>query len=460
MPVDTESRKCLSPIADIRGTETLHYRKGEKVARCRLATCLRIISAFGWVDDAHFSASVRSNKSSDHFLLNPPFLLAEEVSAGSLLKVGLDGGVLDGVVNDGEDEDEDAAYHANLYSKHDTINAVIVISSDKTIALSSLKHGLLPLCQEAMALGKVAYEEYDGDLSQLKHLFTPGSNVLFVRNYGVVVVGASVEEVFYNTMCVIHAIDTQLNVLPFGLDNVYLPDEKTILNSIKHLDNPLADSLHHDEHRPCDVIFRSLVRLLDNAGYHTGYEGTDKTGRRAMRSQSTTDIAPSFAVRNDGRKSALDRTATPLSFLNESFGSRSQASKWLVETSGLQKPRPATSLRHYPTNKFAPQGQNPKELKQKFKEIRKDYFEDAITSGPQSSVLEGVTWDEVRKIKASGNQSGGDSLMVTAASRGIIQRDHQKEALFYKNYTLGNPFENVTDHELEKYMKDVGKPKE
>ena len=48
-------------------------------------------------------------------------------------------------------------------------------------------------------------------------------------------------------------------------------------------------------------------------------------------------------------------------------------------------------------------------------------------------------------------------MFVTAASRGIIQRDHQREALFYKNYTLGNPFENVTDYELEKYKEDVEK---
>ena len=92
-------------------------------------------------------------------------------------------------------------------------------------------------------------------------------------------------------------------------------------------------------------------------------------------------------------------------------------------------------------------------------QIRKEYFEDATTSGPQSSVLEGITWDEVRKIKAGGPGAGGDGVLVTAASRGIIQRDHQKDALFYKNYTLGNPFEHVTDHDLEKYMQDVGKPK-
>ena len=52
---------------------------------------------------------------------------------------------------------------------------------------------------------------------------------------------------------------------------------------------------------------------------------------------------------------------------------------------------------------------------------------------------------------------GVDNVLVSAASRGIIQRDHQPKALFYKNYQLGNPFDNVTDRDLEQYKKEVEK---
>lgn len=50
-----------------------------------------------------------------------------------------------------------------------------------------------------------------------------------------------------------------------------------------------------------------------------------------------------------------------------------------------------------------------------------------------------------------------DNVLVAAASRGVIQRDHQPKALFYKNFQLGNPFDNVTDRELEQYKKEVEK---
>jgi len=44
---------------------------------------------------------------------------------------------------------------------------------------------------------------------------------------------------------------------------------------------------------------------------------------------------------------------------------------------------------------------------------------------------------------------------VTAASRGIIQREHQRGALFYKNYSLVNPFDNVTKDDLDAYRREV-----
>lgn len=32
-------------------------------------------------------------------------------------------------------------------------------------------------------------------------------------------------------------------------------------------------------------------------------------------------------------------------------------------------------------------------------QIKKDYYEERITAGPQSKILEGITWDEAQKAK-------------------------------------------------------------
>lgn len=46
-------------------------------------------------------------------------------------------------------------------------------------------------------------------------------------------------------------------------------------------------------------------------------------------------------------------------------------------------------------------------------------------------------------------------IVVGAASKGIIQRDHQHNAVVYKTYYAPNPFDNMTEEEVEKYKKEV-----
>jgi len=58
-------------------------------------------------------------------------------------------------------------------------------------------------------------------------------------------------------------------------------------------------------------------------------------------------------------------------------------------------------------------------------------------------------------LQESHGNGGGGGIRVTAASRGIIQRDHQKSALFYKGFSAGNPFDAVSKKELDDYVHDV-----
>ena len=46
-------------------------------------------------------------------------------------------------------------------------------------------------------------------------------------------------------------------------------------------------------------------------------------------------------------------------------------------------------------------------------------------------------------------------IVVGAASKGIIQRDHQHNAVVYKTYYAANPFDNMTEDEVELYKKDI-----
>ena len=55
------------------------------------------------------------------------------------------------------------------------------------------------------------------------------------------------------------------------------------------------------------------------------------------------------------------------------------------------------------------------------------------------------------------NMSGTSDqvILVGAASKGIIQREYQHNATVYKTPYAKNPFDAITDEEIENYKKDI-----
>lgn len=91
----------------------------------------------------------------------------------------------------------------------------------------------------------------------------------------------------------------------------------------------------------------------------------------------------------------------------------------------------------------------------KFK-IKDNRRADKISAGPQSHILEGVTWDEANRIKDATTSGANDHVVLMgAASKGIIQRGYQHNATVYKAPYAKNPFDCVTDDELNDYKKTV-----
>lgn len=50
-----------------------------------------------------------------------------------------------------------------------------------------------------------------------------------------------------------------------------------------------------------------------------------------------------------------------------------------------------------------------------------------------------------------------DQIVIGAASKGIIQRQHQHNAQVYKQLYQPNPFANETDEDLENYRREVSR---
>ncbi len=143
--------------------------------------------------------------------------------------------------------------------------------------------------------------------------------------------------------------------------------------------------------------------------------------------------------------------------------------QWVPDT-GLKH---STPIKIDTKHQFAPSNVDPKELKHHQKQIKEDRFNEKISAGYQSKILENAAWDDVSHMKVSKSnhilsleyrnlifqdphQPSSDAVVVVgAASKGIIKRDQQNNAIVYKTYYGQNPFAHMDNDDIEKYKREV-----
>jgi len=471
------------PISDIRGVDSLNYSKPEKSLRCKVASAYRLADIFGWSKGFTTCITARISQDYEHFLLAPYGMFHNEVTASALLRVSLQGEVLDqGCTTLGICRNT-FSLHAAVHASRPDLKVLIYIRSANAVAVSAMNCGLIPISQEAIAVGEISCYGYSGNVGdqeerdKLSRALGPSNRVLLLRNFGVLVGGDSIEDAFHTASNFMTAADIQIRCLPAGLDNLQLPSEETrkkaqeVANQV-----PQAEEGGRRKWRRGEMEFEAYMRNLDNAGYRTGHnyhEPIMRRGDRRDRVNSDVEIPPSsssMAYYDDKTqsplKSHLDKQKkafksewlnTPNSYKKEEFDEKGtpnpkKITRWVSEGDD----KSCTPVKVENPNQFAPQGDNPKEFRQKHEAIRKEYYTDKIDAGPQSRILEGMSWEEAQRIK-DGHVSGtSDSMIVVgAASKGIIQRDHQHNAVVYKTYYAPNPFDSMSPEEMEQYKKEV-----
>jgi len=464
----------IIPIADFSGVDVRQYEKGEKLLRSKLAACCRLMDVFGWSQgEQSFVSTVDSD---GHILTVPYGLLYREVTAASLLKLDPSGQMVSQGTTGLSFNRPNFMRNVASHTSRNDLRCVIYLYRPSAVAVSSMDCGLLPLSQDAMSLGDVKSVDVNGggDVSEedrMREAFGPRNKVALMRNAGVIVGGESVEEAFHIARSVMNAIDTQLRTMPLGLENILLPSEEIRRRAFERANKPPSADGKRRWMRG-ELEFEALMRHLENSGYKTGYTfhaPLTRQSERLDRVNSEVEVPPastSFAYgENDLNSSALkekqkkgiktDWLNSPNAYKKEEFDEKGaphpkKITRWIPDSA------PGSLIKIENPNQFAPVGTDPKELKAKFREIRKDHFDDNITAGPQSRILEGVTWEEAQKIK-EGHVASDTIIVVGAASRGIIKKEHQTTANVYKTYYAPNPFDNVTDEDVEQYKAEIGK---
>ncbi|NWV62408.1 ADDA protein, partial [Malurus elegans] len=456
----------VTPVNDLRGSDSIAYEKGEKLLRCKLAAFYRLADLFGWSQLIYNHITARVNSEQEHFLIVPFGLLYSEVTASSLVKINIQGDVVDrGSTNLGVNQ-AGFTLHSAIYAARPDVKCIVHIHTPAGAAVSAMKCGLLPISPEALSLGEVAYHDYHGILVDdeekvvIQKNLGPKSKVLILRNHGLVSVGETVEEAFYYIHNLVLACEIQVRTLASagGPDNLVLLDPGKYKAKSRSPESPAGEgTVSHPKWQIGEQEFEALMRMLDNLGYRTGYPYRCPALREKSKKYSDVEIPASvtgYSFTSDGesgissplRHSFQKQQREKTRWLNSGRGddaseegqngsSPKSKTKWTKEDGH----RTATSA---VPNLFVPLNTNPKEVQEMRNKIREQNLQDIKTAGPQSQVLAGVVVD----------RSLVQGELVTA-SKAIIEKEYQPKVIV--STTGPNPFNKLTDRELEEYRKEV-----
>ena len=161
----TSASTAVIPINDIRGLDNIIYAKGEKQLRCKLAAVYRLIHLQGWAPGISNHVTARISQDTEHFLLNPYGLQYNEMTASSLVKVNMQGEVVEEGTTNFSVHKESFALHSAIHASRPDIKCIIHLRSQNVVAVSAMKCGLIPVCQEACLIGDCSYHTYRPDMN-------------------------------------------------------------------------------------------------------------------------------------------------------------------------------------------------------------------------------------------------------------------------------------------------------
>jgi ribulose-5-phosphate 4-epimerase/fuculose-1-phosphate aldolase len=183
----------------------------------------------GWSRSVFNHISVRIPGEHDHFLLNPFPYTFDEITASSLVRVDVDGNVIDG----SPDQPPRAGFiiHGAIHTARPDVGCVLHAHTPQGVAVSTLDCGLLTLSSEAACFyEQVGYHDLEGivlDTDERERLVADIGNkpVLILRNHGLLVATSTAPMAFSMMWVLLDACDSQLRAMSTGAPLLEIPPE-------------------------------------------------------------------------------------------------------------------------------------------------------------------------------------------------------------------------------------------
>jgi ribulose-5-phosphate 4-epimerase/fuculose-1-phosphate aldolase len=236
------------------------YDDAEWRTRVDLAACYRLVAMFGMSDLIYNHITARIPGTPDHILINPYGLMYEEITASCLVKIDLDGRILDSGDRDAQINQAGYVIHSAVHAARHDVQCVIHTHTRAGSAVSAMKCGLLPITQTSMRFAHIAYHEYESvaiELDERARLVRDlgGHNAMILRNHGLLAAGASVAQAFNLMYWLEMACRIQVDAMASGTE-LSMPS-KSIIERTYELYQPQV-------RRPFgEMEWPAMLRLLD-----------------------------------------------------------------------------------------------------------------------------------------------------------------------------------------------------
>lgn len=191
----------MTAATDFRRAKPAHMSDEEWATRVDLAAFYRLVAHFGMDDLIYNHISARVPGPEEHFLLNPFGLLYEEVTASNLVKVDLDGTI----VEDSPHRINPAGFviHSCVHRERHDLLCVAHTHTTAGVGVSAQDVGLLPISQTGLLYKDlIGYHDYEGlalNLDEQKRLLADlgtDKQLLILRNHGLLACGRTIPEAF------------------------------------------------------------------------------------------------------------------------------------------------------------------------------------------------------------------------------------------------------------------------
>lgn len=205
-----------------------HCSEAEWALRRQLADGYHLIDHFGWTETIFNHVSVRLPGNAGHYLVNPFGLTYDEVTPANLLKIDLDGNLVEPAPHPANPAG--FALHSAIHGARSDAHCVIHTHTTPISAIALKRAGFgHDDFYGAQLTGRVAYHTFEGITlfadEKSRMLASLGDkHVLVLRNHGVAVCEADIPRAFFLLWTVQRAAEIQCLARSMAGDDVALPE--------------------------------------------------------------------------------------------------------------------------------------------------------------------------------------------------------------------------------------------